>query len=592
MASVAKDYLERAATRILEIGRHANKNVGKFFQLLRGEGPGSEGAQLAPDDEAALKTFRAAVAVDPARPPKVAVVGVTSGGKSRLLCTLFGDDNAFLTKASIDTTDKLFKTVLPNGLVIVDTPGVGGDRDVFENVTRAYLGLEQVEGDDDGEGPHRVDGVPICSVGDQQQCPVRELVPCEIHGKKAVQIVIPLAFQPVEQTVYRRMAWTETQTMLRENPISVRLEPCCRAIEGKPCPHLNVVESGTKAFKELQPDVVLVLAASPRGGFQRFEKQFVKQLKASAMGQRLLFVLNVWESKDPMDGILVLQKIQEQTGEDVTQVNALTGKGVRDLVRRIFMRLPTATATKFNSALVNDLRESREELAGAIIRKTAAQCAVTRTDATVKVGETDLPEQQKLVLVMLQRLSDLHRVPDSEWQKVGGDLERFLDETLSAERFAEMLRKSGVKVEVVDTITEPDFEEKKVRIPRTGFGGWLSRTWLGREVFSMRDYEIEVRKIEVQVTKEIRSYHLEPGRGGAEGARIALEIGIAAHHRMWAASQEKKKTIRTSDVSRHVSTMMEAVGLARLTELSQQGSEKKVADDLAAHLPDNWLSVG
>ena len=594
MKKAESGLMHRAESRIRDLTTKTKRNASRLISVLRGEDSDPGALTLAPEDEAALRTFRAAAAIDPARAPKVAVVGVTSGGKSRLLCTLFGDNDAFLAKASIDTTDKLFKSTLPNGLVVIDTPGVGGDKDVFENVTRAYLGIEQVDGDDGSDAPdamHRVEDVPVCEVGNQQQCPVREVVPCEIHKETATQIVVPLTFQPVEQTIYKRMYWDDSGSMRREKPSTIQLEPCCKAEDGKPCRYLKTIKPGTSDFAALQPDVVLVLAAGPRGGLHRAEKQFVKLLKASSLGQRVVLVVNLWKSQDGMAKMDVHRKVEEQTGESVVAVNAFTGDGVRDLVRRVFQRLPPSTATKFNAALVDNLRQSRDHLASNLVLKTAAQCAITRTDATVKVGESDLPEQQKLIMVMLDRLSNLHRIPDSDWNKVGGDYEKFVDEAISADRFADILRKNGVEVEVVETITEPEVKEQKILIPRSGVGGWLSKTWLG-EMFGMEQYEYEVREITVQVSKQIRSRHIEPGRGGAEGVRLALEVGIGAHHRLWAAYQSiQGATTDNQSISRHVDRLLQKVGSARLNELCQEGSEKKVMDDLVEHLPENWLHV-
>ena len=76
-----------------------------------------------------------------AKPPRIALVGMTSAGKSSLINTLFGQKVADV-KRTPDTTRTIFKIEFENGLIIYDTPGVGGNEE-YENYTRMFLGLPQ-----------------------------------------------------------------------------------------------------------------------------------------------------------------------------------------------------------------------------------------------------------------------------------------------------------------------------------------------------------------------------------------------------------------------------------------------------------------
>lgn len=88
-------------------------------------------------------------------PPSIAVVGMTSAGKSTLINALFGHAVAE-TKKTRDTTQEVMKVVFPTGLVIYDTPGILGD-ERLENMTRAFIGLEQIP----DENEFIVDSVPV-----------------------------------------------------------------------------------------------------------------------------------------------------------------------------------------------------------------------------------------------------------------------------------------------------------------------------------------------------------------------------------------------------------------------------------------------
>ena len=76
------------------------------------------------------------------RAPRIAVVGPTSAGKSRLVNTLFGHPVAKVDRTP-DTTNVIFRVDFPSGLVVFDTPGILGLNETYENVTRLFMGLKQ-----------------------------------------------------------------------------------------------------------------------------------------------------------------------------------------------------------------------------------------------------------------------------------------------------------------------------------------------------------------------------------------------------------------------------------------------------------------
>lgn len=95
--------------------------------------------------EVSLSILRSVRGLLGSTPATVVLAGTTHTGKSTIANVLFGAAVA-RTEVYTDVTGQIAVARLPSGLVVVDTPGVGGMNDDFENVTRRYLGLPELTG--------------------------------------------------------------------------------------------------------------------------------------------------------------------------------------------------------------------------------------------------------------------------------------------------------------------------------------------------------------------------------------------------------------------------------------------------------------
>lgn len=94
--------------------------------------------------------------------PVIAVTGVTHTGKSSLINALFDEKGltAGLLKVgqTTDTTDLIVQVRFKSGLLLYDTPG-GGGNEKHENITRAFLGIKQLEEDVQGNSLKPLDKI-------------------------------------------------------------------------------------------------------------------------------------------------------------------------------------------------------------------------------------------------------------------------------------------------------------------------------------------------------------------------------------------------------------------------------------------------
>jgi len=91
--------------------------------------------------------------------PVIVVTGVTHTGKSSLINAIFGEERT-REGLTADTTDMVIRIKFKSGLLIYDTPGAGGIEVKYENITRAFLGLKQLDKDADDNDISPINEVP------------------------------------------------------------------------------------------------------------------------------------------------------------------------------------------------------------------------------------------------------------------------------------------------------------------------------------------------------------------------------------------------------------------------------------------------
>jgi len=127
------------------------KSISQLFKKLK----------LTEVDEAALANIALleSNAFLRTRSPYIAVTGITHTGKSTLINAIFGEKKSE-EGLTADTTSAVVKIKFKSGMEIYDTPGAGGEVQL-ENITRAYLGLEQLKKDLDDRPLRPVVRIPM-----------------------------------------------------------------------------------------------------------------------------------------------------------------------------------------------------------------------------------------------------------------------------------------------------------------------------------------------------------------------------------------------------------------------------------------------
>lgn len=130
--------LIKLTKQIIEFAR--SEDVRDIAQQLWQYVQGSPGDASSTDDDPNTVS-RALHRLHARTPPRIALAGMTSSGKSSLLNALFGlpvND----VRRTPDTTDCVIQVPFGSGLTIYDTPGLAGNEH-YENVARAFLQIPQ-----------------------------------------------------------------------------------------------------------------------------------------------------------------------------------------------------------------------------------------------------------------------------------------------------------------------------------------------------------------------------------------------------------------------------------------------------------------
>jgi len=326
------------------------------------------------------------------KPFRIAILGQTSAGKSALINSIFTSEVS-IEKLSADTTDKIYRVSLPNGNVLYDTPGTGGDED-YENIARACLGMPQI---DDGA---RFDLFPVCSSEDGSQCP--HIFRANVtEGDKEFEVVcVPKA---LNDAGFRRL-----QRRHDEDPSTYPWQPTlCEETHG--CSRLKEQPPGSTKV-----DVVVFLFNAGHGA-NRTVRSAAKGLRTHCAKKEipLLWAMTYrrdekgpWEreKREALEGLL------DHGFEDVVPVDCKgDSSSLEGFVRELVAKVPSANVDAFNRQLKERLRIERPTLLGHRIAEAVVDVA--------NVANLRSADEVKDVLVEMKRCISVHYSVDQKTWK-------------------------------------------------------------------------------------------------------------------------------------------------------------------------------
>lgn len=296
--------------------------------------------------------------------PKVALAGPTYVGKSSIFNAIFGRRVQAESTGTSDTTGFVAEVQL-GGVLLYDTPGVGGLDEEYARISRRFLGLSRSQGKAVPAAP-----IPFRVYGDPSASPLANGLRNSVKGH-----------DPALGQDY----WDCQLTLDGVSP-KFDLILVCFALNH------TLEATSVRLFKELKrhhPAVILVgtkrdLADNPKIAS-------IQERAESHLGERF-------------------RPVSVKDGYEDT---------VRDLLSTFFARLPESSLATLNQQLSDKFRRERKDLFEELLRRIAAKTAVERVDR--KVDELNLPVLQAALFGLVLKLVmdfDMTKAPIREAVKI------------------------------------------------------------------------------------------------------------------------------------------------------------------------------
>ena len=418
---IANSYLSKVSNRKTKINEVKLKKERKFIDesILEKEPSlkyfkdtfGPDILEVVRRNDKALEVCRLNQDILGSKNAKIVIVGSTGTGKTSIFNVLFGA-SIMPVNARSDVTDKIAKITLPSRLMVYDTPGVHGRKDVYENITRAFIGLSQRDSQY-GRELKQYDSIPFCDLSVSEICEHRKEIDAVIKDGRIPHEII------------------------------------CK----KGCPNFKIL--GLK-HEELE-DIDLIVVVYNLDCLRGEDEYLFKEIRSFT--DRVLLVGNKLDLLDGKQKEEAISDIHNSAipDEHFVAISTIRGINLDKFVEKIFMFLPEKAVDSFNNELDREFTKSRDFLINNYLRKIAAQACIVKVDK--KLDLTKTTETEALLLGLMLKMGIDY--------SIGGEFLK--DEMKSAvpNVYKEILEKRKRKIQRYEpkVIKEEIIRTKKEKVP-------------------------------------------------------------------------------------------------------------------------------
>jgi ribosome biogenesis GTPase A len=507
------------------------------------------------------------------RRPRVALAGPTYVGKSSIFNAIFGRRVQAESTGTSDTTGFVAEVQL-GGVLLYDTPGVGGLDEAYARFSRRFLGLSRSRTNASPAAP-----IPFRVYGDPGASPLAKGLGKRVEGH-----------DPTLDQDY----W-DCELALDSVSPEFDLILVCFALNH------TLEATSVRLFKELRrrhPAVILVGTKRDLADDPKIER--IQEQATSYLGERF-------------------RPVSVKVGFENT---------LRDLLSTFFARLPESSLATLNQQLSDKFRRERKDLFEELLRRIAAKTAVERVDR--KVDELNLPVLQAALFgLVLKLVMDFDMTKVSIREAVKNSLlkaassvtaERTLHETTTILQPQTRVRPVQRVQYVSETRKRTVFRRRTIEVNEAApgalgggiagavvgalagpvgvaigfFGGALFGWLLGGSRVQRKEVTIpEVIEEVIQIPRVVVDYErfeervpvsqetVRPLSGGARAALAVVCFGRVFYSELERIEKEGRQTIRTAEFEKGIEALLSEL-TPRLTD-SARAAIDQATDERAVY---------